>query len=151
MVVNQNAQTDLQRAENERSQVHANLLTMQKQVADAQTRVIQVQGENSQIKAQFKNAIAQREVALASENRYKESNNALRNELENKNSLIESVHRIENSMSAQNMVEKEKLDEEVASYMVAGFGGLLTQLTNNQADYINVPVEGPFKPEAYKY
>ena len=43
------------------------------------------------------------------------------------------------------------LDEEVAGYMVAGFGGLLTQLTNNQADYINVPVEGPFKPEAYKY
>lgn len=45
----------------------------------------------------------------------------------------------------------KKLDEEVAADMVAGFGGVLTQLTNFQADYINVPVEGPFKPETYKY
>jgi len=43
------------------------------------------------------------------------------------------------------------LDEEVASYMVKGFGGVMTQLTRDQADYINVPQEGPFKPEAYKY
>ncbi len=43
------------------------------------------------------------------------------------------------------------LDEEVASYMVQGFGGVLTQLTQDQAKYINVPQEGPFKPEAYKY
>jgi adenosylhomocysteinase len=43
------------------------------------------------------------------------------------------------------------LDEEVASYMVEGFGGVLTQLTNKQASYINVPTEGPFKSETYKY
>ena len=43
------------------------------------------------------------------------------------------------------------LDEEVASYMVEGFGGVMTQLTKGQAEYINVPQEGPFKPEAYKY
>ena len=43
------------------------------------------------------------------------------------------------------------LDEEVASYMVEGFGGVLTQLTSKQASYINVPTEGPFKPESYKY
>lgn len=43
------------------------------------------------------------------------------------------------------------LDEEVAGYMVQGFGGTMTRLTKNQADYINVPEEGPFKPEAYKY
>ncbi|MDJ0572870.1 MAG: adenosylhomocysteinase [Pleurocapsa sp. MO_192.B19] len=43
------------------------------------------------------------------------------------------------------------LDEEVARYMVAGFGGVITQLTEDQAKYINVPVEGPFKPESYKY
>lgn len=43
------------------------------------------------------------------------------------------------------------LDEEVASYMVQGFGGVMTQLTQDQASYINVPQEGPFKPEAYKY
>jgi adenosylhomocysteinase len=43
------------------------------------------------------------------------------------------------------------LDEEVASYMVQGFGGVMTQLTKGQAEYINVPQKGPFKPEAYKY
>jgi adenosylhomocysteinase len=45
----------------------------------------------------------------------------------------------------------KKLDEEVAADMVAGFGGVLTQLTEYQADYIKVAVEGPFKPETYKY
>jgi adenosylhomocysteinase len=43
------------------------------------------------------------------------------------------------------------LDEEVAGYMVEGFGGVLTQLTSDQAKYINVPAEGPFKSDTYKY
>lgn len=43
------------------------------------------------------------------------------------------------------------LDEEVARYMVAGFGGVMTTLTQQQADYISVPVGGPFKGENYKY
>jgi len=43
------------------------------------------------------------------------------------------------------------LDEEVARYMVAGFGGVMTTLTQQQADYISVPVVGPFKGENYKY
>ncbi|KWQ05640.1 adenosylhomocysteinase [Acinetobacter harbinensis] len=45
----------------------------------------------------------------------------------------------------------KKLDEEVAAAMVAGFGGVLTQLTQVQADYLRVPVEGPFKSDTYKY
>lgn len=45
----------------------------------------------------------------------------------------------------------KKLDEEVAAAMVAGFGGVITQLTQEQADYIGVAVEGPFKSESYKY
>ena len=45
----------------------------------------------------------------------------------------------------------KKLDEEVAAGMVGGFGGVLTTLTDVQADYINVSKEGPFKPESYKY
>ncbi len=45
----------------------------------------------------------------------------------------------------------KKLDEEVAAHMIGGFGAVLTRLTDEQADYINVKVEGPFKPEAYKY
>lgn len=45
----------------------------------------------------------------------------------------------------------KQLDEEVARYMVEGFGGVITQLTSEQAQYINVPVQGPFKSESYKY
>jgi adenosylhomocysteinase len=45
----------------------------------------------------------------------------------------------------------KKLDEEVALGMVGGFGGVLTTMTSVQADYINVPKNGPFKPESYKY
>jgi adenosylhomocysteinase len=43
------------------------------------------------------------------------------------------------------------LDEEVARYMVEGFGGVITRLTPAQADYLGVPVEGPFKPDSYRY
>lgn len=45
----------------------------------------------------------------------------------------------------------KKLDEEVALEMVKGFGGVITQLTKTQADYIGVPVAGPFKPDTYRY
>ncbi|HEY6529228.1 MAG TPA: adenosylhomocysteinase [Cellvibrionaceae bacterium] len=45
----------------------------------------------------------------------------------------------------------KKLDEEVARDMVEGFGGVLTQLTTQQAEYIGVEQEGPYKPESYKY
>jgi adenosylhomocysteinase len=45
----------------------------------------------------------------------------------------------------------KKLDEEVAAGMVGGFGGVLTQMTDAQADYIHVPKDGPFKPENYRY
>jgi adenosylhomocysteinase len=43
------------------------------------------------------------------------------------------------------------LDEEVARYMVEGFGGVITKLSSEQAKYINVTVDGPFKPHEYKY
>ncbi|WP_339867756.1 adenosylhomocysteinase [Pseudohongiella nitratireducens] len=45
----------------------------------------------------------------------------------------------------------KKLDEEVAALMVQGFGGVITKMTPNQASYIGVNVEGPFKPDSYKY
>ena len=45
----------------------------------------------------------------------------------------------------------KRLDEEVAAHMVRGFGGVITKLTQNQADYIHVPVNGPFKEDSYKY
>ena len=45
----------------------------------------------------------------------------------------------------------KKLDEEVALEMVKGFGGVVTQLTGKQADYIGVSVDGPYKPDSYRY
>ncbi|MFA5677383.1 MAG: adenosylhomocysteinase [Pseudomonas sp.] len=45
----------------------------------------------------------------------------------------------------------KELDEEVALEMVKGFGGVITRLTRDQADYIGVPVNGPFKPDTYRY
>ena len=45
----------------------------------------------------------------------------------------------------------KQLDEQVAGYMVKGFGGVITKLTSKQADYIGVGVEGPFKTDSYKY
>ena len=45
----------------------------------------------------------------------------------------------------------KKLDEEVAAHMVSGFGAVLTRLTPEQADYINVNVDGPYKTDSYKY
>ncbi len=43
------------------------------------------------------------------------------------------------------------LDEEVARLHLSKIGAKLTILTGDQADYINVPVEGPFKKEEYRY
>ncbi len=45
----------------------------------------------------------------------------------------------------------KKLDEEVAAHMVRGFDGVITRLRKEQAEYINVPVDGPYKPETYRY
>jgi adenosylhomocysteinase len=45
----------------------------------------------------------------------------------------------------------KKLDEEVARLHLAKLGVKLTKLTQKQADYIGVPVTGPFKPEWYRY
>jgi adenosylhomocysteinase len=43
------------------------------------------------------------------------------------------------------------LDEKVAKIHVLALGGELTKLTKDQAEYIGVDVEGPFKPEHYRY
>lgn len=45
----------------------------------------------------------------------------------------------------------KKLDEEVALEMVKGFSGVITRLTTEQAEYIGVAVDGPYKPETYRY
>ena len=77
------------------------------------------------------------------------------------NQVLAQIHLFEQKFAAMSAADKAKhltvevlpkqLDEEVARYMVEGFGGVITKMTQNQADYIGVPVEGPFKPDTYRY
>jgi adenosylhomocysteinase len=43
------------------------------------------------------------------------------------------------------------LDEEVAMLHLGQLGAKLTRLSQDQADYLGIPVDGPFKPEHYRY
>ena len=45
----------------------------------------------------------------------------------------------------------KKLDEEVARLHIEALGVRLTQLTDDQADYLGLPADGPFKPDHYRY
>jgi adenosylhomocysteinase len=45
----------------------------------------------------------------------------------------------------------KKLDEEVARLHLEKLGVKLTKLTNEQSDYLGIPVDGPYKPEHYRY
>ena len=45
----------------------------------------------------------------------------------------------------------KRLDEQVARLHLDHLGVRLTSLSRDQADYIGVPVEGPYKPEHYRY
>ncbi|KZV34877.1 adenosylhomocysteinase [Dorcoceras hygrometricum] len=45
----------------------------------------------------------------------------------------------------------KQLDEKVASLHLGKLGAKLTKLSQDQADYISVPVEGPYKPPHYRY
>ncbi len=57
----------------------------------------------------------------------------------------------ETNKPGQVTVLPKHLDEEVARLHLAKVGAKLTTLSQAQADYINVPVEGPFKGEQYRY
>jgi adenosylhomocysteinase len=43
------------------------------------------------------------------------------------------------------------LDEKVARLHLDALGVKLTELTKTQADYLGVDIEGPFKPDHYRY
>ena len=45
----------------------------------------------------------------------------------------------------------KQLDEEVARLHLEQLGVKLTRLTPEQAEYLGVPVDGPFKPDYYRY
>ena len=63
---------------------------------------------------------------------------------------IELHRRAEDYELGVHMLPKS-LDEKVARLHLDHLGARLTELTADQADYINVPVDGPFKPEHYRY
>jgi adenosylhomocysteinase len=43
------------------------------------------------------------------------------------------------------------LDEKVARFHLGKLGVKLTQLSENQAKYLDIPIEGPYKPNHYRY
>ncbi len=63
---------------------------------------------------------------------------------------IELHRRAEDYEPGVHMLPKS-LDEKVARLHLDHLGAQLTELTPGQAGYINVPVEGPYKPEHYRY
>ena len=77
------------------------------------------------------------------------------------NQVLAQLHLFEQKYAAMSAADKQQaltvevlpkhLDEEVARYMVEGFGGVMTRLTSEQADYIGVELDGPFKTDAYRY
>jgi adenosylhomocysteinase len=56
-----------------------------------------------------------------------------------------------NKYEKQVYVLPKHLDENVARLHLKKIGANLTELSKEQADYINVPVEGPYKPDHYRY
>ncbi len=77
------------------------------------------------------------------------------------NQVLAQMHLFERKFAQLNAEQKaaaltvevlpKKLDEEVALEMVKGFGGVITRMTDVQANYIGVPVDGPYTPETYRY
>ena len=63
---------------------------------------------------------------------------------------IELFERADNYANQVYVLPKH-LDEKVARLHLARIGAKLTQLTSEQAEYIGVPVTGPYKPEHYRY
>merc|ERR1712146_248052 len=45
----------------------------------------------------------------------------------------------------------KNLDEKVAKLHLPSLGAKLTTLTQEQSDYVGIPIEGPFKPDTYRY
>ncbi len=75
------------------------------------------------------------------------------------NQVMAQISLFKEGYASKSLEEKEpyvkvlpkKLDEEVASLMVQGFGGTITKLTDKQSKYIKVDKIGPFKSKNYTY
>ncbi|MEF2231244.1 MAG: adenosylhomocysteinase, partial [Pseudodesulfovibrio sp.] len=67
------------------------------------------------------------------------------------NQVLAQLDLAKNDYEPKVMILPKKLDEEVARLHLARLGVRLDKLTKKQADYIGVDVEGPFKPDHYRY
>ncbi len=69
------------------------------------------------------------------------------------NQVLAQIELVENRDKYEKKVYvlPKHLDEKVARLHLAKVGAKLTTLTKEQADYIGVPLEGPYKPETYRY
>ena len=67
------------------------------------------------------------------------------------NQVLAQIDLAKNTYPPQVMILPKILDEEVARLHLARLGAALETLTQEQADYIGVPVTGPFKPDHYRY
>jgi len=69
------------------------------------------------------------------------------------NQVLAQIELFNNHEKYENKVYMlpKKLDEEVARLHVEHLGGKLTKLTPEQAEYIGVPIDGPYKPDHYRY
>jgi adenosylhomocysteinase len=67
------------------------------------------------------------------------------------NQILAQIELAQNAHEHKVYTLPKKLDEEVARLHLNKLGAKLTKLTKEQADYIGVDVDGPFKPELYRY
>ncbi len=67
------------------------------------------------------------------------------------NQVLAQIDFVKNNYEIGVYVLPKKLDEEVARLHLGKCSAVLTTLTKDQADYINVSVEGPYKPDTYRY
>ena len=69
------------------------------------------------------------------------------------NQVLAQIEFYQHHQNYQNKVYvlPKQLDEEVARLHLAKLGVHLTELTDEQATYLNLPKEGPYKPDYYRY
>jgi len=69
------------------------------------------------------------------------------------NQIMAQIDLWENASNYQNKVYvlPKLLDEKVARFHLDKLGVRLTRLNKKQAEYLNIPIEGPYKPDHYRY
>ena len=67
------------------------------------------------------------------------------------NQCLAQIELVKNKYEKKVYTLPKKLDEEVAQLHLDKLGVKLTRMTQKQSDYLQVPIEGPYKPDYYRY